>query len=147
MDKSDTNDKENKFDLRQFNKEFIKKREKTKKDNKIRSQKKLDLLTQESNIENEKIQNQSIIQLVIGIKNTWFDILDDMLGGKIKLTTFTKNNRLFYIGLTVIIIVLIFYIINFFIGDEDEDGDKKEVIKIIEKHYVEKINVPETVKN
>jgi hypothetical protein len=131
------NKKDDKFDLRQFNKDFVKKKEQSKYENIIKSQKKLDLLTAQANVEHKAIYNQSIWEILVGIKNTWFDILDDILAKKISSQLFTKDNRLFYIGLTIIIIALLLYLYNFFIDNEDSDKqiDNKEKI-IIEKHYI-----------
>ena len=58
---------------------------------------------------------------MINVKNTWFDILDDILAGNISMSMFSKKNRLFYIGLTIIIIAMVLYIYNYFSDDEDSD--------------------------
>jgi hypothetical protein len=142
----DTQD--NKFDLRQFNKEFVKKKEQTKLDNKIKSQKKLNLLTEQANIEHKAIYNQSVWEILVGVKNTWFDILDDILAKKISLKLFTKDNRLFYIGITIIIIVLLLYLYNFFIDDNETDEPTNKEKVIVEKYYIyndsnkQSINIP-----
>ena len=133
-------EQENKFDLRQFNKEFIKKKEETKLDNRIKSQRKLDYLAEQANKEEKAIYDQSVWEILVGIKDTWFNILDDVLAGKIGIELFTKDNRLFYIGLTIIIITLILYLYNFFIDDEEDEIEIKSPEKkiIIEKHYIYK---------
>src|SRR5437868_14781114 len=50
--------------------------------NKIRSKEKLEKLLEHYNGENEEdtpLYQKSIMELFIGLKNTWFDILDDIL--------------------------------------------------------------------
>lgn len=81
--------------------------------------------------EEKPIHEQSIIDIFIGIKNTWFHILDDVLSGDITWDMFTKENRLFYIGLTIIIVAILLYIYNYF---TEEYGENRVTI---EKHYVE----------
>jgi hypothetical protein len=105
------------FNLDKFNKEFVFKKEQSQIQSKIKSQEKLDRLTSAANIEKKSLYNLSIAELLIGIKNTWFGILDDLLAQKFEIKTITKDNRLFFIGLTVILIATILYIYNFFIED------------------------------
>ena len=51
--------------------------------------------------------NQTIFQIHDGIKHTWSNLLNDVLDHKFETNTFTKEHRLFYIGITFVIIVLI----------------------------------------
>jgi hypothetical protein len=50
------------------------------------------------------IYKQSIGTILINTKDGLFDILDDILQAQFTLSTFTQNNRLFYIGITMIFI-------------------------------------------
>jgi hypothetical protein len=125
------------FDLDNFNKEFVFKKERAAIENRIKSQKKLDRLTKTANVPEKSLYNLSVAEFVIGIKDTWFGILDDLLAKKIELETLTKNNRLFFIGLTIILITAILYLYNFFI-DEEIVEEKDETNKIIEKYYIYK---------
>lgn len=128
---------EKNFDLDKFNKEFVFKKERAAIENKIKSQEKINRLTEAANIPKKSLYNLSIGELVIGIKDTWFGILDDFLAKKIELNTIIKNNRLFFIGLTVVIITTMIYLYNFFLENEDEKK-QEPTSKIIEKHYVYK---------
>ncbi len=109
-----------KFDLDKFNKEFVFKKEKAVVENRIKSQEKIDLLTKEANKPMKSLYNLSVAELIIGVKDTWFGILDDLLGKKIEMKTLTKENRLFFIGLTIIMVATILYLYNFFLDDEIE---------------------------
>ena len=62
------------------------------------------------NIENKKIYNYTLLELLIGIKDTWFYLFDDLLQKKFYSETLTKDNRLFFIGLTITLFVIIIYL-------------------------------------
>jgi hypothetical protein len=121
------------FDLKKFNNEFVFKKEQSQIQNRIKSKEKIDRLTQMANIQKKSLYNFSIAEITIGIKDTWFGILDDILSQKFEIKTLTKNDRLFFIGLTIIFISAILYIYNFFL-DEKKIEDVKP--QIIEKHYI-----------
>lgn len=105
-----------KFNLQNFNKEFIFKRDKQEAKYKIEEENILNELNEETNIHTKSLYNLSILEIALGIKNTWFDILDDILFTKnIKLIFFTKNNRLFFIGISIIFMSIILYICNSFL--------------------------------
>jgi hypothetical protein len=121
------------FDLDKFNKEFVFKKELGEVQNRIQSKEKIDALTKAANKPKISLYNLSVAQIVIGIKDTWFGILDDLLAQKFNLVTLTKENRLFFIGLTMIFITTIIYLYNFFLDDEIVETNGAT---IIEKHYI-----------
>jgi hypothetical protein len=59
---------------------------------------------------NKKLHEYTIGELAFGMKNTIFDIINDLLNLNFTIDVFTKNNRLFYVGLFINIIVLIIYL-------------------------------------
>lgn len=124
-----------KFDLAKFNKEFVFKKEEAKVQNRIKSQAKIDRLTELVNIEKKPLYSYSVSEMIIGIKDTWFGILDDVLAQRIELKTITKRDRLFFMGLTFIIICAVLYSYNFFLEDDDKT-ESKSTPQIIEKHYI-----------
>lgn len=124
-----------KFDLDKFNREFVFKKELAVVENRIESQEKLNRLTEAANLKDKSLFNLSVAELIIGIKDTWFGILDDLLAKKLEIQTLKKNNRLFFIGLTIVIIVTIIYIYNFFIDEEIVKKEVNQTEKIIEKYY------------
>ena len=124
-----------KFNLAKFNKEFVFKKEEAKIQNRIKSQEKINRLTELVNIEQKTLYSYSVSEIIIGIKDTWFGILDDILAWKIELKTITKRNRLFFIGLTFITICAVLYSYNFFLEDNNKT-EFKPTPQIIEKHYI-----------
>jgi hypothetical protein len=118
MSKIKNAEKSTKMDLEDFNKEFVFKKEQAEIQNKIKSQEKIDKLTAAANKDIKSLYNLSVAELVIGIKDTWFGILDDILAQKIELQTLTKENRLFFMGLTIIFIATVLYLYNFFLEEK-----------------------------
>jgi hypothetical protein len=88
----------------------------------IKSQEKINLLTSQANKDIKSLYNLSVVEIGIGIKNTWFGILDDFLNKKKPLEIIMKDNRLFYVGLTIIILAIILFIINYFRNSESNNN-------------------------
>ena len=66
------------------------------------------------------VYEQSIPKILSDTKDTLFNTLDDLLQGAFTMDTFTKDNRLFFIGLTLIFVALFVYIYNILVGDHEE---------------------------
>lgn len=126
------------FDAQKFNKEFVFKKEEAKIQNRIKDQKKLDYLNDRANSTRPPLYKLNLSELLIGIKDTWFGILDDLLAWNINSKILTKRNRLFFIGLTLIIFSVILYLYLFFLEEKKDNNDKNMIEKpqIIEKHYI-----------
>jgi hypothetical protein len=60
-------------------------------------------------IANKPIYEYSVYEIFTGISNTWFGILDDLISFNLN-NILTRNNRLFFIGLTLIIICTLIYV-------------------------------------
>jgi hypothetical protein len=54
----------------------------------------------------KKIYEMSVGEILVGIKDTWFEILDDLLQQNFTLDIFTRGTRLFFIGLTLVLIII-----------------------------------------
>jgi len=119
FDLSNVNNDFVKFDPTKFNKDF---EQKKKQASKIVPKKEID----EIEIDNVivPLHQQSIIDILIGIKNTWFDIL---------METLTKKDRMFYIGITIIIVTTALFLYNYLTENEMANIVPE---KIIEKHYI-----------
>lgn len=78
------------------------------------------LLTEKS------ITDLTVAEILIGIKDTWFGMTDDLIHLRISRETATKNNRLFFIGLTLVIIILLLFLYEYLI--EGDDSKTKEVV-------------------
>ena len=101
----------NDFDIGKFNKAFEEKTKNDKKTALIEQQKKLSKMDK---IEHRRLYDYTIAETLIHTKDSIFDILDDMLKFNIKKDIFTKNNRLYYIGISLIIIVIILHTYDLF---------------------------------
>ena len=100
------------FDLYNFNKNF---------DDYIRQQQKQRLLNEKlkltdlSTIDSIKIKPYQlpIDKMLINTKDTWFELYDKTIGGENPLNDFT-NDDFFYVGITLIIVALIYIMLLFF---------------------------------
>lgn len=116
------------FNLKQFNLDF---EEDLKKRNAERYKREDTTLKQlNTTIEQSHIINMSVGEILVGIKDTWFGIMDDILMLKFNIRTFTKDDRLFFIGLTIVIIVILTYIIHYLSNIGDEYNKKEKIVKI-----------------
>lgn len=110
---SDTDDKDDKVDEKKFNDDFERYKHFVQKYKNIDDTNKLNKLNELNKKDNyTKIYDLSILEIFVNIKDTWFEILDDILSTKITLKIFTKENRLFYIGITIFIIACALYLYN-----------------------------------
>ncbi|ATZ80618.1 hypothetical protein BMW23_0571 [Bodo saltans virus] len=130
------------FDLQQFNTQFDSYKKFEKKKNKEKENNKLQLLNEEAN-SNNSLLDKPLFGLFIGIKDTWFSIFDDIINKKVSADTFFINDRLFYIGFTIVILSLLLYMMNSIFGDDNIESEKTDITKeinqqgvIIEKHYI-----------
>lgn len=105
-----------KFDLGKFNDAFGGQKESRKKINNELENYNLKMIG--GDIIKKSLYQNDMGDIIIGIKNSWFFLMDDLLQQKISTSTFTKDNRLFYLGITFILITIVMYIYNFFV-DED----------------------------
>lgn len=122
-----------KFDINKFNSSF----DKSKDDNKLINKEHDNEVLQKLNsfTDSKPLYKNTISEIIIGIKNTWFYLLDDLLEQKFTFDTFTKENRLFYVGITLVCIAVILYFYNFFTSDDENVPIQKSNDKIIEKYY------------
>lgn len=122
-----------KFDINKFNSSF----DKTKNDQKLINKQRDDEILHKLNstTDSKPLYKSTMSDIIIGIKNTWFYLLDDLLEQKFIFDTFTKENRLFYIGITLILISVIMYFYDYFTSDDGIVGQQKSEDKIIEKYY------------
>lgn len=96
----------NEFDIYKFNKEF----ENSQKD--VNEEEIINV----EEIEDEKLHEMSIGEIFINMKEEVFGIINDILSLNYENNfseIFTKNNRLFYFGLFLLIICIFLYIISY----------------------------------
>lgn len=99
-----------KFDIQKFNQEFEKKKELTKMYIGEIEQQRLQQLNQME--KPKKPYELTVAEIIINTKDTWFSLVSDLFQQKFYSETFTKDNRLFYIGLTIILTIIFVYLYN-----------------------------------
>lgn len=132
-----------KFDLGQFNKTFDRNKEIATESQKINDLNKLNALSRETM--RVSLYDLSLFQIIINTKNTWFNLLDDLLDQNFELETFTKENRLFYIGLTVVFFSVLLYLYATIMADDSEERKLEHDTKTIYHIYQYPPQLPEPV--
>lgn len=117
VDPSEISDNTKKIDLGKFNKVFERTKEEAKREQKLIDLEKLNKLSEET--QRVSLYDLTISQIIINTKNAWFYLLDDLLDQKFSLDTFTKDNRLFYIGITILFFSIISYLYNMIVNEND----------------------------
>jgi hypothetical protein len=82
----------------------------------------------------QDIQHMSLYQIIINIKNAWFNILDNLLNDSFSLHIFTKDNRLFYIGVTVLVFAILMYVFVLFFSNKPNNKQITNIKKIYHIH-------------
>jgi len=112
-----------KFDVDKFNLYFDQYKERRKKEMKDKLNRQLEELNKPQ--EKTPIYLKSIPAILVDTKDTMFDMFDDVLVLKLDKETFTKNNRLFYIGVVFLIVVTIlylYYVLSGWVTDSDNNS-------------------------
>lgn len=118
-----------------FNKNFEKEKELNKRLIKQKEQNRIKELNKKTQNKPKSIYELSILDILINIKDAWFELIDDLLQGNYKISDITKNNKLFYIGLTIIGIVLLIFFYLLFTTDDVKDINKENA-KIIKVYHI-----------
>lgn len=78
----------------------------------------------------KQIQDMTFWELFFNMKSSINDTLNDIFQLRLNKTTFTKENRSFYIGLLLLFIVLIFYILDILFSPSNKDSNKPKIYQI-----------------
>ena len=112
-----------KFDIDKFNRQFDQYKIKRKDEMEERIQQKLDELNKPV-IETPPYE-LSIGEIAIKTKDSIFNIIDDLLSFNFSWSILSKEHRLFYLGVFLIVVALIIYLYRFFMDDViDHEGGK-----------------------
>lgn len=107
-------------DIEIFNKEFERQKLETEKRVKQRFENKVNnyknSLPNNGEIQNynNNLYNMSIKNICNNIKNTWFEIFDEILENKLEKNILIKKNRSVYVGITIIVISILLYLTTLF---------------------------------
>jgi len=112
--------KQGEFDIDKFNLEFEQYRIKRKKEmERERATKLAELNRPKPKL---PIYKDSLGKIFIDTKDALFNMLDDLLQRNFSLNVFTKDNRLFYVGLTMIFIAVFMYLYTIVIGESHSEN-------------------------
>lgn len=103
------------FDLGKFNIVFDNNKKIIKQHQRLKDLEKLNELSQQK--QHISLYDQNIYQILVNTKDTWFNLLDDLLDHQYNPSTFYKDNRLFYIGITIMFFSIILYLYAVIIDD------------------------------
>ena len=116
----------NKFDTKEFNAEFTKYMENQKKIEEQQENEKLKKLNQEIYV--KKISDMTFQELLIEWKKSLIGIFDDILNRRFDSSNIFGENKLFFAGITIIIIVCLFYFVYWILTDSDKNIVRDEHI-------------------
>ena len=122
------------FDIDSFNKEFENQSKKRKEDMRKKMQAKIDELSKRD--EPIPIHKRSIGEIMISTKDAMFGILEDLLQNKFNKETFTKENRLFYLGVFILMLTVLMILYSLLFPSEPKKSKDEGSIKI---HHIHKI--------
>lgn len=108
--KSNNAQENNEFNLAEFNKAY----ELAQKKKELDRQEFEDNVLKELNKPKPKkeLYELGIVEIFIRTKDSIFDLLDDLLQGDLNYNTFLKDNRMFFLGLFIILLVIIVHMYN-----------------------------------
>jgi hypothetical protein len=115
----------NKFDIDKFNRYYEQYRERRRADMQKKMLTKLEALNAPA--PEIPVYKQSVPKIILDIKDSLFNLLDDLLQGKFEFDTFFKNNRLFYLGIALVFVGLFVYVYSILIDDEYENKTPKKI--------------------
>jgi len=105
----------NKFDIDKFNLEFDQYRARRKAEMEQKKEQVLNELNKPKEV--IPIYNEPLGQVLVRTKDVMFGTLDDLLQRKFEMKTLTKDNRLFYIGLLLLIIGSVVFLYHMLLGN------------------------------
>ncbi len=124
-----------KFDVDKFNRYYEQYRDRRRSQMKEQMEKKLAALNAPD--PEIPVYNQSIPKIIMDVKDSLFNTLDDILQGKFEIETIMKNNRLFYLGITFIFLAIFMYVYSILVGDSNDN--KKGGNPLLYVHHTHEI--------
>ena len=124
-------DEEQQIFLQKFNKKFEEEQEQRKMKIVEMEKEKLRMLTSKKKIKN--IHDLTLGEILVNTKNAYLDIIIELLSGDYKdgfSTIFTKENRIFYIGVSLLILSFFIYILSFIFDSDSDNQSKQDTDKI-----------------
>jgi hypothetical protein len=107
-----------KFELTTFNQDFTNYLKKQKNEELKRDEERLKTLNQ--TIYEKKISNMSMTELLYEWKDSLIGFIDDIIHFNFNVSELFKDNRLFFLGITIIIIIILFYFYYWFVSSNEK---------------------------
>jgi hypothetical protein len=123
---NDGSDGSNRFDYKKFNKEFDQMKNTNKQIFAREDEAKLAKLNAD-HTKKPSILSLSLFDLLVNLKDSWFDLTDDLLNKKFTMSVITKDNRLFYVGITLLFFAVVLYLYNSLVDDEPINTNIQEI--------------------
>lgn len=117
------------FDVNKFNKDFEASLEKAKEDENQREIAKLQSMNKI--IYKKKISEMSLRELITEWKDSLLGILNDLLHLRLRSSELFKDNRLFFLGITILFSVLMFYLMHTILGT-----DRVNINKVVNEYHI-----------
>jgi hypothetical protein len=99
---------QNRFEVDRWNRDFDQYKQRREQEKERKMKEKLDDLNKP--VDKIPVYNLPLGKILINTKDSIFDILDDLLQFRFEKETIIKDDRLFYIGLLLVIISMITYL-------------------------------------
>jgi hypothetical protein len=115
------------FDSEQFNKDFDKNIKLQQEENNLKKLQKLNELNKEQ--EKPKLYEQSVRDTLIKMKDIVYELLDDILQGRFNKNTLTKNNRMYYVGIFLLIVVMLLHFVELVVHKETPKVNQPNIIE------------------
>lgn len=129
------------FDNASFNKEFNEYTQQRKDDERKKETEKLNQLNKV--IYRKKISEMSLSELMSNWKSSWLGVLNDIIHVRLNPTILFVDDRLFFIGITLIIIIILFVLYYLFLNVHEYEKDTNINISFnipkVDKNIFEKI--------
>ena len=116
------------FEIDRFNRDFDQYKERRKQEMRKRMDQRLSELNKPA--KEVPIYKKPVGEIMIKTKDTLFNILDDLLRFRFELETFTKNSRMFYIGILILFIALMVFIYTIFTKPNGRSDDISVGVRI-----------------
>jgi hypothetical protein len=117
-------DNNKKFNIKLFNENYDKYKEKRRKLTAELEQSKLDKINKGP--DKKQLHELTAPEIVTGIKDSLFAVLDDILQLKVTRDTFLIQNRMFFLGLFIIIVIILSYVLNSLFPETSPDNQNNK---------------------
>lgn len=89
--------------------------------------------------EHKPFYKLNLLEIVLGIKNTVFDIINELINSNYSTDVFIKGNRLFFIGIIILLFIILLYVYDyFFSSNKSQISHLLKNDSVVEIHHIYK---------